>query len=204
MVKILFLFLLAYLVGSIPSGVWIGKLFYKKDIRKSGSRNSGATNTFRVLGKKAGFAVAILDILKGTLAASLPILFNVPVSMVIIGAAAIIGHTYPVFAEFKGGKAVATSAGVALAYNPVFLLSALLLFFVILYVSSMVSLASVLTFLLASVAVLWIDDWYFRIFVWGITSLIVYRHLSNIQRILDGTENKTPFGLGKKKPTTKK
>ena len=197
MIKILFLFLLAYLLGSIPSGVWIGKIFFDKDIRESGSGNSGATNAFRVLGKKAGIAVALVDILKGTAAALLPVLFNVPVSMVVIGVAAIIGHAYPIFAEFRGGKAVATSAGVALAYNPLFLLAAVILFFIILYVSSIVSLSSMLTFIIASIGVLWINDWYFKIFIWGITALIVYRHISNIKRIFNGTENKVPFGLGK-------
>ena len=197
MIKILFLFLLAYLLGSIPSGVWIGKIFFDKDIRESGSGNSGATNAFRVLGKKAGIAVALVDILKGTAAALLPVLFNVPISMVVIGVAAIIGHAYPIFAEFRGGKAVATSAGVALAYNPLFLVVAIILFFIILYVSSMVSLASMLTFIIASIGVLWINDWYFKIFIWGITALIVYRHISNIKRIFNGTENKVPFGLGK-------
>lgn len=199
MAKIFFLFLLAYLLGSIPSGVWIGKIFYKKDIRNFGSGNSGATNVFRVLGKKPGIAVALIDVLKGTAAALLPVLFHVPISGIIIGAVAIIGHVYPLFAQFKGGKAVATSAGVALAYNPWFLLGAAAVFFVILYVSSMVSFASVTTFLIGSIAAFWVPDWYFRGFIWLITILIVYRHLSNIKRILNGTENKVPFGLGKNK-----
>lgn len=198
MIKTFILFLLAYLLGSIPSGVWIGKLFYKKDIRQYGSGNSGATNAFRVLGKKPGFFVALLDVLKGTAAALLPVLFHVPISGIIIGAAAIIGHVYPIFAQFKGGKAVATSAGVALAYNPFFLLAAVAVFLVILYTSSMVSLASVGTFIIASVAILWIPDWYFRGFIWLITALIVFRHTSNMKRILKGTENRVPFGLRKR------
>ena len=92
-----YLFLVAYLLGSIPSGVWIGKIFYHKDIRQFGSGNTGTTNTFRVLGKKAGIAVLIIDILKGTLATMLPTFFGITqVNPLIFGVAAIIGHTFPI------------------------------------------------------------------------------------------------------------
>src|SRR5690625_3154314 len=104
----------AYVLGSIPCSLVIGKLFYKIDVREHGSGNLGGTNTFRVLGKKAGLAVTILDILKGTAAVSLVYLFGSSVDPLIVGAFAVIGHTYPVFAGFRGGKAVATSGGVLL------------------------------------------------------------------------------------------
>ena len=109
---------IAYLLGSIPSGLWIGKYFYHKDIRKEGSGNIGTTNTFRVLGPKAGTVVLVMDILKGTLAASQPYLFHVNVNPLLIGLIASVGHTCSIFDNFHGGKAVATSAGILLAYNP--------------------------------------------------------------------------------------
>ena len=103
--KIAVLLLVAYLLGSIPSGVWIGKIFYKKDIRNFGSGNSGTTNTFRVLGKPAGIIVLLMDILKGTLATCLPLLFQIDgINPLWFGVCAILGHTFPIFAGFKGGR----------------------------------------------------------------------------------------------------
>ena len=114
--------LIAYLLGSIPSGVWIGQFFYKKDIRDYGSGNTGATNTFRILGPKAGIAALIIDVLKGTIATLIPIYLNTEIHPIFIGVFAILGHIYPLYIRFKGGKAVATSAGVVLALHPWFLL----------------------------------------------------------------------------------
>ena len=139
--ELIILLLIAYLIGSIPSALWVGKLFYKTDIREHGSGNLGGTNTFRVLGKTAGLIVTILDILKGTVAALLPLLpvfDSVTVHPLIPGILAVVGHMYPVFAHFKGGKAVATSGGVLLAYEwPVFIL-VLVTFFIALKVTKMV------------------------------------------------------------------
>ena len=104
------LFLAAYLLGSIPFALVVGKLGYGIDIRQHGSGNLGGTNTFRTLGKKAGFIVTFADILKGTLAASLPVIFDVDIHPLWFGLVAVIGHVYPIFAGFRGGKAVATSA----------------------------------------------------------------------------------------------
>src|SRR3954470_4067952 len=103
MVQIILVVILAYLLGSIPSGLIIGKVFYKTDIREHGSGNLGGTNTFRTLGVKAGLVVTVADILKGTLAAALPLLFHVEVSTLLAGIFAVIGHTYPIFAGFRGG-----------------------------------------------------------------------------------------------------
>lgn len=197
-VKLISMFLLAYLLGSIPAGVWVGKLLYKTDIREHGSGNSGTTNAFRVLGKQAGIMVLLVDVLKGTAAGLLPLLFNVDIHPMIIGIAAIIGHVFPIFAKFKGGKAVATSAGVAIAYNPLFLLVMVAIFLILLYVTSMVSFASVTTLILAFFASLFLQDWIFSTMVFIIMVLVVVRHKENIKRIREGKENKVPFGLGAK------
>ncbi|MDU6985869.1 MAG: glycerol-3-phosphate 1-O-acyltransferase PlsY, partial [Terrisporobacter othiniensis] len=151
--KIVILLLVAYLLGSIPSGVWIGKLFFKKDIRQFGSGNTGTTNTFRVLGKPAGITVLLMDILKGTLATSLPYLFGLQgVNPLFFGVAAVLGHTFPIFANFKGGKAVATSAGMLLAYSPTFFIYSALIFVICLYLTSMVSLTSMISAVLITLS----------------------------------------------------
>lgn len=198
MIEVL-LVIIAYLLGSIPSGVWIGKAFFKKDIREHGSGNSGTTNTYRVLGKWAGTVVLIMDIGKGTLAVLLPIWMGVSIHPMIFGLFAIIGHVYPVFARFKGGKAVATTAGVALGVQPVLVLVLIVVFLGILYTSSMVSLASVLTLIAGAIASLFIGDWIFAGIVWVAMVLVIIRHRSNIERIRKGEENRVPFGLRKAK-----
>lgn len=199
LIKIIIMFIIAYLLGSIPSGVWIGTKFYGKDIRQFGSGNSGTTNTFRVLGKTAGITVLLADVLKGTLAASLPLLFNIPINPMIIGLGAILGHTYPIFAGFKGGKAVATSAGVLLAYNPVFFVYSVCIFIVILFLSRMVSFSSMISLPIITLSSLFIGDWILTIIAFLLTLFIIYRHRENIKRIRNGTESKVPFGLGYKK-----
>lgn len=198
MIEVL-LIVIAYLLGSIPSGVWIGKAFFKKDIRAHGSGNSGTTNTYRVLGKWAGTVVLIMDIGKGTLAVLLPIWMGVTLHPMIFGLFAIIGHVYPIFARFKGGKAVATTAGVALGVQPVLVLVLIFVFGGILYTSSMVSLASVLTLIVGAIASLFIGDWVFAGIVWVAMVLVIVRHRSNIERIRKGEENRVPFGLKKSK-----
>ncbi len=127
--KILLLILIAYLLGSIQTGLWIGKLFFHTNLREHGSGNTGTTNTFRVLGKTAGTITFLVDMFKGTLAVLLPIWLGVTeVSPLIIGFFAIIGHVFPIFAGFKGGKAVATSAGVLLGFAPLYCVFLLLVF----------------------------------------------------------------------------
>ena len=121
MMNIIIGLVLAYLLGSIPTGLWIGKFFFKKNLREFGSGNTGTTNTFRVLGKTAGTATFIIDFLKGTFATLLPFLLHINgISPMIFGLLAVLGHTFPIFARFKGGKAVATSAGVVLGFSPAF------------------------------------------------------------------------------------
>src|SRR5690606_19556433 len=121
-----------------PSALIVGKIGYNIDIREHGSGNLGATNTFRILGVKAGIIVTLSDIFKGTLAVLLPILFHADVYLLIIGVFAILGHTYPIFAKFKGGKAVATSAGVFLGAYPLIFLVLLITFILTLYLSKYV------------------------------------------------------------------
>ncbi|KWW21162.1 MULTISPECIES: glycerol-3-phosphate 1-O-acyltransferase PlsY [Peribacillus] len=187
----------AYLIGSIPSGLIIGKTFYKIDIREHGSKNLGGTNTFRTLGVKAGLTVTIMDILKGTLATSLPFLLSADINIneMLIGVIAVIGHMFPVFANFRGGKAVATSAGVILAYEPLFFLIAVIIFFISLYISKYVSLSSMIASLLAFIysLVFHAGDWALITVIGVFMIFIFYRHRANIKRIIDKTEPKVKW-----------
>jgi len=181
---------LAYLLGSIPSGLLIGKTFYGKDIREHGSGNLGGTNTFRTLGVKAGMIVTIMDILKGTIATLLPLLFESDVHMLLAGVFAVIGHMYPVFANFRGGKAVATSAGVLLGYNYILFLILLAVFFICLYATKYVSLSSMIAAVLAFTYSIFTGDIPLIIVVGILTIFVVYRHRANIARIKNKTEPK--------------
>ncbi|WP_297988150.1 glycerol-3-phosphate 1-O-acyltransferase PlsY [Anoxybacillus sp.] len=188
------LIIIGYLLGSIPFALLVGKIGYGIDIREHGSGNLGGTNTFRVLGVKAGLIVTIADILKGTLAASLPVLFSVDIHPLITGMFAVFGHTYPVFAQFRGGKAVATSGGVLLFYSPMLFMTMLAVFFLILYVSKYVSLSSMLTGVYATVyAFVSTDDVPLRIVVTLLTLFVFYRHRANVKRILNKTEPKVKW-----------
>lgn len=194
--NIIWMLLIGYLLGSIPSGVWIGKLFFNKDIRNFGSGNMGTTNTFRVLGKKAGIVVLLLDMLKGSATALLPLLFHSNANALLIGLAAIFGHAFPVFANFKGGKTVATSVGVLLIYNWEFFLLAWALFLLTIFLTSMVSVASMLGFSLITLSSLFYQDWVLTTVAFILTIFVFVRHWSNIGRIRQGNENMVPFGLG--------
>ncbi|MEW9050545.1 MAG: glycerol-3-phosphate 1-O-acyltransferase PlsY [Neobacillus sp.] len=191
MVEIFFILVLAYLLGSIPSGLIIGKLFYKTDIREHGSGNLGGTNTFRTLGVKAGIAVTLADILKGTLAASLPaILLISDMNPLVAGVFAVIGHTYPIFAGFRGGKAVATSGGVLLFCAPYMFLTILVVFFISLYITKYVSLSSMLAGIVAVIYAVVDGDIPLLIAVSLLTAFVIYRHRANIKRIINKTEPK--------------
>ena len=197
----LFLLLLsAYIIGSIPSGLWVGKMFYKVDIREHGSGNLGGTNTFRILGNKAGLVVTTLDILKGTAATLLvllPFFSDLMVHPLILGLIAVIGHMYPLFARFKGGKAVATSGGVLLAYNWPFFLIVLAAFFIVLKLTKMVSLTSMIVALIGLVYSIihyfWTKDIYLLLMLIFFASFIFSRHRTNIARIKAGTEPKVTW-----------
>ncbi|HLR63075.1 MAG TPA: glycerol-3-phosphate 1-O-acyltransferase PlsY [Lentibacillus sp.] len=182
--------IIAYLLGSIPSGVIVGKLGYNIDIRKHGSGNLGATNTFRILGVKAGIIVTLADILKGTLATALPLFFDVEVFRLGIGLFAVLGHTYPLFAKFNGGKAVATSGGIILGINPVLFAVMITSFLVTLYFSKYVSLSSMVTGVIAVIVSIMFRDWGLVIVTAVLTIFVFYRHRENIKRIKNKTEPK--------------
>ncbi|WP_313235767.1 glycerol-3-phosphate 1-O-acyltransferase PlsY [Sporosarcina ureae] len=192
--------LAAYLLGSIPSALWIGKLFYGTDVRQHGSGNMGATNTFRVLGKKAGIVVTLLDIFKGTAAVLLPLLpffHDTAIHPLILGVVAVLGHIFPIFAGLRGGKAVATSGGVLLGFNwPIFLL-VVITFLIALKLTKMVSLTSIIVSILGPLYCLIYyfmgGDLYLFLVVALMGFFIFYRHRDNISRIKNGTEPKVKW-----------
>ncbi len=199
MMMIIIMLILSYLIGAFPSGYVIGKLFYKKDIRQFGSGNTGATNSFRVLGKPAGFLVTFLDIFKGFIVVFFPLWLPVsaegPISSfftngLIVGAFAILGHVYPVYLGFKGGKAVATSAGVILGMNPVLLIILAAIFFIILKLTKYVSLSSIIASICCLIGAVLIRDVILVIVSIGVVVLLIIRHRSNIVRIFKGEEPK--------------
>lgn len=199
------LLILAYLLGSIPSGLWIGQAFFNINIREHGSGNTGTTNTFRILGKKAGMATFMIDFFKGSIATFLPILFQIQgISPLLFGLVAVIGHTFPIFAGFKGGKAVATSAGVVFGFAPLFCLYLAIIFFATLYLGSMISLSSVTAALAAVFGALVFPlfsfilnsyDFLFTVIIIALAGIVIIRHKDNIHRIQNKTENLVPWGL---------
>jgi len=197
--------LIAYLIGSFPSGLIIGKGFYKIDIREHGSGNLGGSNALRVLGKKGGLVVYILDILKGGIVVFIAMNFQTEIHPLIISIFAIVGHIYPIFAGFRGGKAVATSAGIVLFYAPLLFLTLAVVFFGSLAIWKMISLSSVLssivTFIVAWTNPLNNDNFEGivpRVIFTLVMVVIVIKHIPNFKRMIAGTENK----VGKKKKST--
>lgn len=199
---------IAYLLGSVPSSVWIGKRFFGVDVREHGSGNAGATNTFRVLGKQAGSIVLALDILKGWIATQLPVWLGQSTNIdslflwqMAFGLCAIMGHIYSVFLNFKGGKGVAASLGMAISLHWAASLIAVVVFLLVLLVSHFVSLGSMLATLAFALVVnfelLGATSVYFKYFSWFMVALVIYTHRSNIKRLLGGNENKV-YLFGKK------
>ncbi|MEK4425449.1 glycerol-3-phosphate 1-O-acyltransferase PlsY [Solibacillus sp. FSL K6-1523] len=195
-----FILLCAYVIGSIPSGLWIGKIFYNTDIRQHGSGNLGATNTFRVLGKKPGLVVTLIDVFKGTAAVlllALPFFSDATIHPLILGVVAVVGHMFPIFAGFRGGKAVATSAGVILGYSLPLFIVLFFTFFLSLKMTKMVSLTSMITAVVALIysSVYWIVTGDFALFILiaFLATFIFYRHRENITRIKNGTEPKVKW-----------
>lgn len=203
--------LIAYLLGSIPSSVWIGKAFFGIDVREHGSGNAGATNTLRVLGKKAGFTVLAIDFLKGFVAANLVIWLkeSEPFTtmylnkQMVFGAFAVTGHVYPIFAGFKGGKGIATLIGVITAMDYRLALLCFIVFVIIVATTKFISLGSMISAILSPLFVGWIYAWEQKSFLYfciAIAVLVVYTHRSNIKRLISGNENK--FSLNKKPTST--
>lgn len=199
MVVTILLVVVAYLLGSIPSAVWIGKRFYGIDVREHGSKNAGATNTLRVLGRKAATPVLLLDMAKGFVAVMLFHLspysgtdFEFYLKLILV-VAVVVGHIFPVFAGFKGGKGVATIAGSILAIYPLAVLLGLLSFIVILAVSHYVSLSSMTAGVLLPVYVVLVSgetDPPAVIFACVVAVALIITHRRNIKRLLNGTESK--------------
>ena len=189
------LIILSYFFGAIPSGVWIGKIFKNIDVRDYGSKNSGATNSYRVLGAKLGIAVLIIDVLKGFIPLYIASKFNLAYNdLVILGLVAILAHTFSCFISFKGGKGVATSLGVFLFLAPVITLILLVIFILVVYLTKYISLGSITAAFLLPIFTFFThrDTYLFTLSV-VIAIFVIYRHKTNISRLLSGTENKFKF-----------
>ena len=193
--------ILAYLLGSIPSAVWIGKLFHNIDVREHGSGNAGTTNTIRVLGWATGIPVLLFDIVKGWLAAMLPVFFHIADHgsalltnlQIIAGIIAIIGHIFPLFAGFRGGKGVATVFGVFLALQPLLTICCMGVFLVVLLITGIVSVSSMIAGIAFPVFLLLffnIPSVLFKIFSIIICIALVVTHRKNLGRIWRGEESK--------------
>ena len=200
------LLICAYLIGSIPSAVWISQRFFGIDIRDYGSGNAGATNTFRVLGKKWGTIVMIMDVVKGFLATSLFVFLPKYVGadveivrvnfMIGLGLSAVLGHVFPIWANFKGGKGVATLFGMVIAIQPLVAFCCAGVFLIVLYLTRFVSLSSMLAGIAFAVFILFIfqaEAQSYRIFSIVVALLIILTHQKNISRLIHGTESKVPI-----------
>jgi acyl phosphate:glycerol-3-phosphate acyltransferase len=206
--------LLAYLLGSIPSAVWIGKRFHNIDVREHGSGNAGTTNTIRVLGWTTGIPVLLIDIAKGWLATMLPVFFHLAGSgsalmtnlQLSAGIIAIIGHIFPVFAGFRGGKGVATVFGVFLALQPLLTICVIGVFLTVFFITGIVSVSSMIAGVSFPVFLLAFFDTpsvLFKIFAIIVGVALLVTHRENIRRIWRGEEKKI-LRFGKKNKETEK
>lgn len=193
--------LIAYLLGSIPTAVWVGKSYYGIDVRAHGSKNAGATNTFRVLGKKPGIVVLLIDVLKGATAVLLPYLFlqesieyeRLIQIQLLTAILAILGHVFPLFANFKGGKGVATSLGIIIGIHPPAAGICLAVFLLVFILSKYVSLGAIITaisFPLLIIFLFHVESIWLRGFSILLGSVVVLTHKKNILRLVKGEESK--------------
>lgn len=198
------LIVIAYCIGSIPTSVWVSRIFFHVDIRDYGSGNAGATNTFRVLGSRWGTFVMVVDVLKGVAATSLYLLLPYYVNsewdrtnlMVGLGLAAVLGHIFPIWADFRGGKGVATLFGMVLAIQPLVAICCVIVFLLVLYLTRFVSLSSILASLAFAVLILFIfneKEPLYRAFAIAVALLVILTHQKNISRLLRGSESKVPI-----------
>ncbi len=205
-----FIVILAYLIGSIPTAVWVSKSIFDIDIRDYGSGNAGATNTFRVLGSKWGSLVMFVDVLKGVIATSLYIFIPFYLTdelartnlMILLGITAVLGHIFPIWANFKGGKGVATLLGMALAIQPIVAFICLGIFIVTLITTRFVSLSSMLASVAFMVLILFIfheKETTYRLFAILVALMVIVTHQKNISRLFKGTESKVPIFKNKLK-----
>ena len=193
----------AYLIGSIPTSVWIGKGFYGIDVREHGSGNAGTTNTIRVLGTKPGLIVFAIDLLKGFLAVCMAHFSNYECGtepfvnlQLLLGVFAVLGHIFPIYAHFKGGKGVATLLGIAVALSPLAALACFVVFVIVLLISKYVSLGSMLgglTFPIMIIFVLKIHIVSLMVFAVAEAVLLIITHKKNIVRLIHHEENKFSF-----------
>jgi glycerol-3-phosphate acyltransferase PlsY len=211
------LFLFAYLLGSIPSGLIIGKIFLKINLKEHGSKNIGASNAFRVMGVKLGLLTLFFDVIKG----AIPVIlakyvfpatidgFEVYLTMfdrtfdyaILFGVAAILGHTFSIFLKFEGGKAVATSLGVVFALTPIIGVLALIIYFIVVFITKYASLGSTFGCLVGGVGAtiqfliqgIIVEQTFVLVMYWALILLIVIRHIPNYKRLIAGTERKLEF-----------
>ena len=200
----LLVIVLAYLIGSIPTSVWVSSHSFGIDIREYGSGNAGATNTYRVLGPKWGTIVMLVDMLKGTVAVNLALLLpqyadsetlflNLQISL---GLAAVLGHIFPIWADFRGGKGVATLFGLVLGISPWTALCCSGVFLLVLFLTRFVSLSSIMASIAFPIFILVIfnvDNPVYRVFAIAVALMVVLTHQKNIGRLLKGSESKVPI-----------
>ncbi|WP_345084237.1 glycerol-3-phosphate 1-O-acyltransferase PlsY [Nemorincola caseinilytica] len=199
------LIVLAYLLGSVPSAVWVSKWIYGIDIREHGSGNAGATNTFRILGPRAGSGVMIADMMKGFIAVKLSILSSYAWTsepfvnlQIFLGLAAVIGHIFPIWADFRGGKGIATLFGMILSIHPIVAVSLVLVFVMMLLLTRYVSLSSIAASIAFPLLILFIfnaqaQELSYRLFAIATAFLVVLTHHKNISRLISGNESKVPL-----------
>jgi glycerol-3-phosphate acyltransferase PlsY len=200
MTLVVLFIVLAYLIGSIPTALWIGRSTHGVDIREHGSKNAGATNTFRILGRKCGWIVLTIDVLKGLAASSLPLIFAEDYSknelllfQISTSLLCIIGHIFPVFAQFRGGKGVASALGIIIGLNPVSACISVVIFLVVFLVSRYVSLGAIITSIsypFVSFFIVKEESSLMIIFTTLLGLLVVLAHWKNIRRLLNGAESK--------------
>lgn len=200
----LLLIILAYLIGSIPTSVWVSQHFFNIDIREYGSGNAGATNTYRVLGPKWGTFVMIVDMVKGIIAVSLAHLLTQYADsdtkflnlQIILGLAAVVGHVFPIWADFRGGKGVATLFGLVLGISPLTALCCSGVFILVLYLTRFVSLSSIFASIAFPIFILIIfnvENHVYRVFAIAVALMVILTHQKNIGRLLKGSESKVPI-----------
>jgi len=200
----LLLIVLAYLIGSIPSSLWVSRHFFDIDIREYGSGNAGATNTFRVLGPKWGTIVMIADMLKGIVAVKLALLLpdyfdsetRLQTLQIGLGLAAVVGHIFPIWADFRGGKGVATLFGIVLGISPWTALGCVGVFLLVLYLTRFVSLSSILASIAFPIFILVIFNFennIYRVFAIAVALMVLLTHQKNITRLFKGVESKVPI-----------
>ena len=192
MMELLIACVASYLIGSIPHGLILGKAIWGVDLRKYGSNNIGATNAWRIIGKKAGVSIFLLDMVKGVIGAGLGIFYaGSPLAGVLCGILAVIGHSWSIFLGFKGGKSVSTGLGVLMMLMPKVAFIVFLVWLAVVFVTQYVSLGSIIGAALVPVLA-YIFSMPMEYFVFGVLAavFIIYRHKANIDRLLHGRENK--------------